>query len=277
MLVSESHLALMQKEADEFHRLYTNATIDLLSTTTREAIVYLLNDSVHVVVTDRVLNQEEQEAAGKAEIKVTATKIAIDALAVVVNKQNPIENISLNSLREIVTRKIAEWRQVPEAKWNGPIEFAFTGRNSGAYELLVLQFLRLQEEIAPAFIASTQKEVLEYVISHPRAIGVVSAAAFYTVAKPGGIPDSTSALKALRLPRQDSTAANEFVMLHQANIYRGYYPFHYSVYILSTAQRSGLANGFSAFVASYTGQKIIQDSGLVPATMPIRLVQIKED
>jgi phosphate transport system substrate-binding protein len=140
-----------------------------------------------------------------------------------------------------------------------------------------LQFLQLQEEIAPVFLAPTQKDVLEYVTSHPRAIGVVSAATFNTVAKPGGIPDSASALKPLRLPRQDSTTTNEFVMLHQANIYRGYYPFHYKIYILSTAQRSGLANGFSAFVASHMGQKIIQDSGLVPATMPIRLVQLKED
>ncbi|MCI0696271.1 substrate-binding domain-containing protein [candidate division KSB1 bacterium] len=281
-IVSESHAPLLQKEADQFHRLYTQAQVTLFSATTREAIVHLLNDSVRIIIIDRALNEEERSVAAAAEIKYTETKIAEDALVIVAHNENPIKNISLNSLSQIVTREVTQWRQVPESKWSGPIEFAFTGRNSGAYELLASHFLKLQKEAVPTSPADTQKEVLDYVASHPRALGVVSAACFYSVTRPNGIQDTTAVtpLRALAVERKDSTAADEYVKLHQANVYRGFYPLHYGVYIYYTVSEKrnlGPELGFTTFVASHPGQKIIMDAGLVPATMPIRLVQINED
>lgn len=279
---SESHAPLLQKEVEAFQRLYSSAQMTLLSATTREAIVHLFNDSVRIVIIDRALNQEEKDVAARAAIKYIETRIAEDALAIVVHKENPINSISLNSLVQIVTREVTQWSQVPESKWSGSIEFAFTGRNSGAYELLVAHFLKLQKEAVPTFLAGTQKEVLDYVTSHPRALGVVSAACFYAVTRPNGIQDTTTVtpLRALAVQRKDSTGADEYVKLHQANVYRGFYPFHYGVYIYCTTSEkrdAGPEIGFTTFVASYPGQKIIMDAGLVPATMPIRLVQINED
>jgi phosphate transport system substrate-binding protein len=40
---------------------------------------------------------------------------------------------------------------------------------------------------------------------------------------------------------------------------------------------SGLGTGFVSFVAGDQGQRIILKSGLVPATMPVRLIQVKKD
>jgi phosphate transport system substrate-binding protein len=281
-IVSESHAPLLQKEVDEFHRLYAEARVTLLAATTREAIVHLLNDSVRIAITDRALNQEEREVAAQAGIKYAETKIAEDALVTVVHNDHPMQNISLQSLNEIVTRKVTLWSQVPESKWMGPIEFAFTGRNSGAYELLVSHFLKLQQDAVPTFIANTQQEVLDYVASHPRAFGVVSAACFYAATRPKGIQDTTTttALRALAVQQKDSTTTDKFVKLHQANVYRGFYPLHYGVYIYHTTSETrdpGPELGFATFVASYQGQKIIMDAGLVPATMPIRLVEFKKD
>ena len=284
-IVSESHLPLLQKEADEFHRLYETASITLLPASTREAIVHLINDSVRVIVTDRALNDEERGVVEKAGIKITETRIAEDALVLVVHQQNPVQNMTLGSLKDIVTRKITEWSRVPEAqqaqpKWSGPIDFVFTGRNSGAYELLAQKFLSLQEDLVPTVIVQTQKEVLDYVAAHPLALGVVSAACFYSVTRPQGIPDTTAVLRTLAVPRTDTTAVDVFVKLYQYYIYRGIYPFHYGVYMYFTSaptRDAGPELGFTTFVASYLGQKIIQDAGLVPATMPIRVIQTKQE
>jgi phosphate transport system substrate-binding protein len=286
-IVAESHAALLQQEVNEFQRLYENAHITLLTATTREAIAHLVNDSVRIIISDRQLNAEEREIVNKYDIHINETRIAEDALALVVHKQNPLQNLSRATFRDIVLGKITRWNQVPEraffqpeGKWSGTLEFVFTGRNSGIYELLTKKFLNLTEEIVPAVVAPTQKDVLAYVMAHPAALGVVSAACFYSVTRPQGIPDSTTVLRALAVERQDSTAADQFVKLHQANVYRGFYPFHYGVYIFTTSSPNrdpGPELGFATFVASYPGQKIIKDAGLVPATMPIRLVQINED
>jgi len=49
------------------------------------------------------------------------------------------------------------------------------------------------------------------------------------------------------------------------------------VYILSKEAYTGLGTGFTAFVASERGQRIVLKFGLVPATMPVRLVELIEN
>ncbi len=273
--VAESHAALIQKEADEFHRLYPNAEVTVVSTTTRESMVYLLSDSVQLIVTDRALNAEEQGVADSAGIKVEELKIAEDALAAVVNRQNPIEHISLESLKKIVNGRSTDWSELPESKWSGRIELALTGRNSGVYELLKHTFFNLAEEISLSFIAATQSEVVDFVAAHPQAIGLVSALWAPNGNDQGQNEASSTSVRVLAVA--DSSAPGEFVKLHQANVYRSLYPLHYPVYLCSTAGEYSIAAGFSAFIASATGQKVILNAGLVPATMPVRVVQIHEE
>ena len=92
-----------------------------------------------------------------------------------------------------------------------------------------------------------------------------------------GMPDSTSAARAVPVVAAglDSVIAPQ--KLHQANVYRGFYPLHYPVYLAYVGSSSSVAVGFGAFVASAAGQKIILNAGLVPATMPVRLVQVTRE
>lgn len=268
VLVPESHHRLLEREALEFNRLYPDAQVTVAATTTREAIVHMLNDSARVICTDRLLNEEEMRVAKAAELEIVETKIAEDALAVVVHRHNPMENLTLASLRDIVSGAKKQWREVPEAQWSGQIELALPGRNSGTYEILTRHFLKLETDAAPAFVGETSAAVLQYVDSHPYALGVVSVAA---------MQDSLPNLRELKLEAADSAAALPFVSLHQANVYRGWYPLHYALYLYRPAQHAGIALGFISFVASPPGQKIILNAKLVPATMPIRIVQLNEN
>lgn len=61
---------------------------------------------------------------------------------------------------------------------------------------------------------------------------------------------------------------------YQAYLALKYYPLARKVTILSREARSGLGSGFMAFVASERGQRIVLKAGLVPVTMPLRVVEI---
>lgn len=268
-LVAEPYAALLTRQAREFHRLYPDAEVFIASTTTREAVVAMLNDTVRAICIDRQLNEEERQAAQAAEIGLVETQIAEDALAVLVHKQNPMTNATLASLQDIVSGAKTSWSEVPESRWNGRIEVALTGRNSGTYEILTRRFLNLTNDAAVAHIAETSRGVLEYVDTHPQALGIVSSAA---------LQDSLPNLRVLSLQAVDSVAAGRpFVMLHQTNVYRGYYPWHYALYMYRLEEFTGIALGFTAFVAGAPGQKMLLEAKLVPANMPIRIVQIKEN
>ncbi len=58
---------------------------------------------------------------------------------------------------------------------------------------------------------------------------------------------------------------------------QGKYPLIRDVVMIGREARSGLASGFMAFVASDKGQRIVLKSGLVPATMPIRIIEVNHE
>ena len=64
---------------------------------------------------------------------------------------------------------------------------------------------------------------------------------------------------------------------YQAYLAGNEYPLLRDVVMISREARSGLATGFMAFVASDKGQRIVLKSGLVPATMPIRIVEVNNE
>ena len=48
---------------------------------------------------------------------------------------------------------------------------------------------------------------------------------------------------------------------------------HFNLMIL----KSGLPSGLTSFLTDFRGQRIILKSGLVPATAPVRIVDVKEE
>jgi phosphate transport system substrate-binding protein len=272
--VSESLQPLIQKEADEFCQTYAEAHLTIKGATTRESIVYLLNDSLNIIISDRRLNAEEQQVAKNSDINLQEIRIAEDALAVLVNAGNGLENISGTSLKEVLTRKITVWNELPESKQTGPIALAITGRNSGAYELLE-NYFDIKDGISPSKAFTTQDEVMSFVSAHPQAIGFISLACFKN---PSNQPTATSAepltVRTLAIAGTDSVGQIENYKLHQANIYYGKYPLHFPVYIYLHRDKSPLANGFTSFITSGRGQQIILAWGLVPATQPVRIIQL---
>jgi phosphate transport system substrate-binding protein len=62
---------------------------------------------------------------------------------------------------------------------------------------------------------------------------------------------------------------------YQGSIYDKSYPFVREIYFISRETFKGLGSGFIQWATAEQGQRIVLKSGLVPATMPIRLVEIK--
>ena len=136
LLAADPYLPIMQQEADQFMSIYPEVKMIVNGTSTREAIVLLLNDSVHSIVIDRQFNEEEQQIVKQAAIRIVENRIAEDGIAMIVHKQNPISSIHAESVRNIVAGEVKDWIKIPEARWSGDIDLVLTGKNSGMYELL---------------------------------------------------------------------------------------------------------------------------------------------
>lgn len=270
VLTAESVAPPIGEIVREFNDLYKEAHITLVVTTSREAIVKLLNNEAKVVVSARHFNAEEQAVVAKYDLYVDTIRIAYDGIAAVVHPSNPINQLSLSELGQIVTGEAKTWRQLsPKGKSTPEIFVAVGGPNTSTYENLKTEVASGEMLTTRLYPCSTSTEVVDLVTHRPEAIGFVGN---------GWLGKDSSNVKVLELGTDeyftDSVGRQvKYFAPEQAHIYRGFYPLRRTIYIFSREKGYGLGAGFVSYVTSAAGQKIIMNYGLVPGTQKVRLVR----
>ena len=271
MVSSEDIFPVIDKEVKEFELMYERAHITHLQSTTRDAIVQLLNDSVKLITSPRQLNDEENEVIKKYKLEVDTFKIAYDAALVLVNEKNSLTRFTVEELRGILLGKVTKWRELGEKNNVGRIVVALGEPNTGMYEYIKKRIAGSQPLADVVVPCATTIDVIAYVAGHSNAIGFVSQGWISETPPKTRIADIGDPAY-----RRDSTSTTlEYFPPLQAHVYRNYYPLRRTLYIFSRNVGTGVGIGFAAFVTGAQGQKLFLKNGLVPATMPVRLVQLQ--
>ncbi|MGC8595065.1 MAG: PstS family phosphate ABC transporter substrate-binding protein [Candidatus Kryptoniota bacterium] len=277
---AESVEPVVKQIAQQYMELYTKAHLTIVPVTTREAIAKLLNNETKVIVASRPFNAEELGVMKKYNISVDSFKVAYDGIAVIVNGINPIQKLTVQQLKDIYAGKTTEWAQIGD-KFYGRIIPALESVNSGTVEFFNDRVMA-GTKFGEVYPCTTMSRVYDFVKKNDHAIGFVSAnwifASLGNEGKQGKEP------KAIALAETDSACMKyidpnsfgSYYLPYQAHIYRRYYPLTRAIYMYSRDFDYGLGAGFTTFTASAAGQKIFLNSGLVPATMPVRLVQLND-
>jgi phosphate transport system substrate-binding protein len=271
MMVDEALKPLIDAEIRAFEGIYHNARIDVRYTSEGEAIDGLLKDSARlVIVTCRLVESEQKVLVDQAIVPQQLT-FARDGVALITNRQNPDSLMNLDELNKILTGKIDVVDGYAKTQSTSLSEVVFDQRNSG-----IIRFLRdslTSFDTLPnyCFAVNGNAAVVEHVSQKPHALGLID------VSWISDRDDSTanSFLNSIRV--MGVSRDSGFFQPYQAYMAQGKYPLLRDVVIISREARTGLASGFMAFVASDKGQRIVLKSGLVPATMPIRIVEVNHE
>jgi len=273
--VDESYQLLADAELYTFQSLYKNAKITPLYLSEDSILTLFLRDSVRVIMTSRKLTDNEVAYLKSNQFVPRTTRIAYDALALIVNKSNSDSLIRYNSIKEIFTGKTSNWKQInPKSKLND-IKVVFDNPKSNNVRTIMDKFGITNSMPSYCYSVVKNSEVISYVESHPEALGIISV---NWISDPR---DSIShaflnKIKVVSLTSEFDSDGNDFYSPHPAYIANKSYPFIRDVYMISRETYSGLGSGFISFVAGDSGQRIILRMGMVPATMPVRLVEIKK-
>ena len=123
------------------------------------------------------------------------------------------------------------------------------------------------------FAVNSNSDVVDYVNKNKNAIGVISL----NWISDRDDPSANKFLGKVRVvelaPADTSKFANEYFKPYQAYIALKQYPLIRDVYVISREGRNGLGTGFAAFIAGDQGQRIVRLMGMLPATMPVRIIQ----
>jgi phosphate transport system substrate-binding protein len=106
-----------QAVAEEFQKIKPDAQVSAASSGTGGGISKFCNGDVDVVGASRAIKDEEIETCKKKGIEVVELPIALDGIAVIVNRQNDFAKcLTIKELNKIwnskSTRKVTNWNQV---------------------------------------------------------------------------------------------------------------------------------------------------------------------
>ncbi len=270
--VDESFQLLYDTQAYTFQSLYPDAKITCRYKPEVDVLADLMNDSVRTVVLTRDLTNEEKDYLLANKFVARTTKVAHDALALIENRSNKDTLILDMQFADIFRGKITSWKQINPASADLPINIVFDNNKSGNVRYFREKFGLSGNFPANCFAVNNNEEVIKYVKNNPSALGIIS------VNWISDTQDSVSEkfLEAIRIVEVGTNTMN-YCKPYQGYIADRSYPFCRDVFMVSRETFSGLGTGFASFVAGDQGQRIILKSGLVPATMPIRLIEIKKD
>lgn len=194
----------------------------------------------------RELNEKEKKS-------LKEIVIGKDALAIIVNKSNPIDSITIDELRKIFAGGMKNWDELKGR--DSPIQVVNRESGSGTRELFVEAVMRLvlkdkTEKIIPMSLKSvvnnSNAEVKETVKLIPSSIGYVSV----------GFADET--VKVLKV---NSIAPTD------KNILSGGYPLVRNLYYLvnGNQHKKTEVKKFLSYILSKEGQRLILEEGFFPA------------
>lgn len=272
----ESFRPIIQEEADVFEGLFPLAGIVPRYVTEVEAVNLLLKDSLRLAITSRRLTPEEMNSFNSRKFFPQEIKIATDGLALITHRGNPDTLITVNQLRSILTGRVLQWNDLYPASRLKHILPVFDNKNSSTVRFAVDSICKGASLSDRVKALKTNKEVIDYVSRTPEAIGIIGVNWLSDRNDSTGLTFSKEVRVMSVSAAAQATPENSYKP-YQAYLYYGDYPLTRSIYALLNDPRSALPWGFASFLASDRGQRIILKSGLVPATQPVRIVNIKDE
>jgi phosphate transport system substrate-binding protein len=273
ILVDESFKPLLETEVYTFTSIYRYANIKNVYKPEVDVVNDFMNDSAKVMVTSRKLTDDQIKWLRDTLIVARTHTFAYDAIALVTNRDNPDTLIKYQDVKDIFTGKKSSWKDIISNSKLDKLRVIFDNAKSGNIRFFKERFDLTGQLPSNFFAVNSNEQVIDFVEKNKDALGLIS------VNWISDKDDSTSRSFTNRVHVMAVSQAymedGSFYPPKQGNLYDRSYPFVREIYLISRETFAGLGPGFINWACAEQGQRIVLKMGLVPATMPIRLVQIK--
>ena len=273
---SDTLANLMTLWAEEFKRLYPNVNIQIQAAGSSTAPPALTEGTSNLGPMSRKMKSKEIEAFEKKYgYKPTAIRVAIDALAVYVNKDNPVKGMTIPEVDAIFssTRKCGYTKDVNNwgdlgltGSWKNR-KIQLYGRNSvsGTYGYFKKKALCKGDFKNSVNEQPGSASVVQSVTASLNGIGY------------SGIGYKTSGVRAVPLSKK---AGKPFVEATPANAIKGSYPLARFLYIYVNKHPNKplppLEREFIRMVLSKSGQTVVVKDGYIPLPAKVARKELKK-
>ena len=213
----------------------------------------LINGTVDIANASRQIKDEEIAQARANGIEPVEHIIARDAIAVIVNPENPVNELTLQQISDIYSGKIQNWMEVGGE--DRPIVRLSRETNSGTHVYFLETVLRLgNKEDKTLFSMDTlllpsSEGIIAEVRDNPNAIGYDGL---------GYVPDD---LKKIAIAK---SAGEPFVLPSVETVNDKTYPIARDLYMYTKGEPTGIIKEYLDWILSPEAQEIVLQLGFVP-------------
>ena len=248
---SDTMVNAMQMVAEEFMKEYPHIFVAVTGGGSGVGIASLINKTCDVATASREIKPKEVEMALKRGVNPKEFVVAHDGVAVIINKSNPVNELTIEDLHRIFTGKATNWKEFG----GKDLRIVTLSRevSSGTHlyfkeEVIQLSRKDSQEEFSSETLLLTSSQaIVEEVSGNEAAIGYLGM---------GYLSDRT---KALRIGR-----GKEFYAPDMEDVLKKTYPLSRPLFMFTNGEPQGISKLLIGFTMSPMGQRQFKEAGFVP-------------
>ena len=219
--------------------------VEITHNKTHNAYVNLINGDTDLILVTYP-SDEEKELAEKNNVELEIVPIVKDAFVFFVNKENPVDNLTLEQVQDIYSGKIKNWKEVGGADMK--IVAYSRETSSGTYEFFKESVLKNKNYMSSSLSMPATGAIIQSVSQTKGAIGYV------------GLAYLSPRVKSLSV----SYDGKHFAPPTMESATDKSYPIVRPLYYYYNTENAGQVNPLISFILSPAGQEIIKKSGYIP-------------
>lgn len=237
---------LLKVWSQEFMKNNPDVPVSINIGDTSKGIAALIARTTDLASASRDLTDEEVVLAHKNKVRLKKVPVARDSVAVIVNSENPVNDMTMRELKAVFTGEISNWSKVGGN--NQKIDVLAREEGSGTSKFFLSHVLRRSSITRTATTMPSIEAMMDSIANNKNAIGYAGMEAL--VEMPGKI-------KSLRLQLIDGGTA---VGATAASTIGGY-PLSRPLFMFMDQDAKPSAQKFIDFCLSDAGQKLVESTG----------------
>jgi phosphate transport system substrate-binding protein len=239
--------------AEKYQQLNPDVQISVTGGGSGTGFTALINGTITIANASRRIKSEEIDTARENGFEPIEFIVADDAIAVIVNPDNPVENLSLEQVSQIYKGEITNWKEI--GGQDRPIVKLSRETNSGTHVYFLETVIRLGNKEDPSIFSAdtlllpSSEGIIVEVRDNPNAIGY------------DGLGYVTSDVKMVALSQG---ADSNYIFPSAATVISGEYPISRHLYMYTRGEPKGAELAYLEWILSSDAQEITANLGFVP-------------
>ena len=248
---SDTIVNAVQKISEEFMKDYPYVFVAVTGGGSGVGIASLINKTCDVASASRQMKPKEIQIANQRGVFPKEFVVAYDGIAVIVNKDNPINKLTIGDLHKIYTGRATNWKEFG----GKDLSIVTLSRevSSGTHMYFKEEVIQLgqkkstEEFSAQTLLLTSSQAIVEEVVSNEAAIGYL------------GMGYVSERIKALLVAKDE-----QFYPPDVQNVIKKTYPLSRPLYFYTNGEPRDATKLFIDFALGPKGQQQFEETGFVP-------------